>query len=122
MVGSAVWLCGVACCVACVPKRSWVGGGEWSSSGPSQVCDRAEGSWRDQRRPSVRSVLVAVVRACVLCGVVGAPVIVMALDVPVPFVFPLSSLLFPLCAMVLTLLVVCVCGGHTPFPSRSRCR
>ena len=55
MVGSAVWLCGVACCVACVPKRSWVGGGEWSSSGPSRVSDRAEGRWRDQRRPSVRS-------------------------------------------------------------------
>ena len=103
-MGSAVWLCGVACCVACVSKGgsvpiplacqhpapqvcgplpgvshttagecAWgalcssdagVDGGEHSpglevENGArvrvARVSDRAEGRWRDQCRPSVRS-------------------------------------------------------------------
>jgi len=57
------------------------------------------------------------VRACVLCGVVGAPLV--ALDVP--FVSPLSSLLFPLCAMVPTLLVGSVVVVPLSLPAISDC-
>ena len=54
-----------------------------------------------------------------LCGVVGAPLV--ALDVPVPFVFPLSSLLFPLCAMVPTLLVGSVVVVPLSLPAVADC-
>ena len=54
-----------------------------------------------------------------LCGVVGAPLV--ALDVPVPFVSPLSSLLFPLCAMVPTLLVGSVVVVPLSLPAISDC-
>ena len=54
-----------------------------------------------------------------LCGVVGAPL--MALDVPVPFVFPLSSLLFPWCAMVPTLLVGSVVVVPLSLPAVADC-
>ena len=45
----------------------------------------------------------------------------MALDVPVPFVFPLSSLLFPLCAMVPTLLVGSVVVVPLSLPTVADC-
>ena len=56
-----------------------------------------------------------------LCGVVGAPLV--ALDVPVPYVSPLSlsSLLFPLCAMVPTLLVGSVVVVPLSLPAISDC-
>ena len=54
-----------------------------------------------------------------LCGAVGAPLV--ALDVPVPFVFPLSSLLFPLCAMVPTLLVGSVVVVPLSLPAVADC-
>ena len=59
------------------------------------------------------------VRACVLCGVVGAPLV--ALDVPVPPVSPLSSVLFPMCAMVPTLLVGSVVVVPLSLPAISDC-
>ena len=56
-----------------------------------------------------------------LCGVVGAPLV--ALDVPVPYVSPLSlsSLLFPLYAMVPTLLVGSVVVVPLSLPAISDC-
>ena len=54
-----------------------------------------------------------------LCGVVGAPLV--ALDVPVPPVSPLSSVLFPMCAMVPTLLVGSVVVVPLSLPAISDC-
>ena len=54
-----------------------------------------------------------------LRDVVGA--LLVALDSPVPFVFPLSSLLFPLCAMVPTLLVGSVVVVPLSLPAVADC-